>query len=74
MLPQKWFLLPLATAPCSDGDFLPDDPAQRDGEFHHVNLMAGSTRDDGAIVTQRLVFLLVSYTYTESKKKIRLKK
>lgn len=55
MLPQKWFLLPLVTAPRTDGDFLPDDPARlmRDGEVHRVNLMAGITRDDGAIVTQR---------------------
>ncbi|XP_069988974.1 juvenile hormone esterase [Penaeus vannamei] len=54
----KWFILPLVTAPRVDGDFLPDDPARlmRDGDVHRVNLMAGITRDDGAIVTQPLIF------------------
>ncbi|XP_047475927.1 juvenile hormone esterase-like isoform X1 [Penaeus chinensis] len=53
----KWFILPMVTTPRIDGDFLPDDPARlvRDGEFHPVNLMAGITRDDGAIVTQPLL-------------------
>ncbi|XP_063590538.1 cholinesterase 2-like [Penaeus indicus] len=54
---MKWFLLPVVTLPRNDGDFLPDDPARlmRDGEFHHVNVMSGITRDDGALLSQPLL-------------------
>ncbi|XP_042894416.1 juvenile hormone esterase-like isoform X2 [Penaeus japonicus] len=54
---MKWFILPMTTTPRIDGDFLPDHPARlmRDGKFNHVNVMAGITRDEGAIVTQTMI-------------------
>ncbi|XP_047475843.1 cholinesterase 2-like isoform X2 [Penaeus chinensis] len=54
---MKWFLLPVVALPRNDGDFLPDDPARlmRDGEFHHVNVMSGITRDEGALISQLLL-------------------
>ncbi|XP_042871788.1 cholinesterase 2-like isoform X2 [Penaeus japonicus] len=54
---MNWFLLPLVTVPRVDGDFLPDLPARlmRDGDFNHVDLMAGITREDGAFITNPML-------------------
>ncbi|XP_042894114.1 cholinesterase 2-like [Penaeus japonicus] len=54
---MKWFILPPVAVPRVDGDFLPDHPARlmRDGDFNHVDLMAGITREDGAIITNPML-------------------
>ncbi|XP_042856183.1 cholinesterase 2-like [Penaeus japonicus] len=53
----KWFILPPVAVPRVDGDFLPDHPARlmRDGDFNHVDLMAGITREDGAFITNQML-------------------
>lgn len=55
LLFQEWFILPAVALPLVDGDFVPDLPARlmQVGAFNQVDLMAGITRDEGALVTNR---------------------
>ncbi|XP_069944777.1 venom carboxylesterase-6 isoform X1 [Cherax quadricarinatus] len=52
----QWYVFPLIFNPRVDGDFIPDHPAKLvlEGRHHKVDLMAGVTSDDGALVTHAL--------------------
>ncbi|XP_047475618.1 cholinesterase 2-like isoform X1 [Penaeus chinensis] len=54
---MEWFILPSVALPLVDGDFIPDHPARLmyDGDFNQVDLMAGITRDEGALVTNPML-------------------
>ncbi|XP_063590806.1 cholinesterase 2-like [Penaeus indicus] len=54
---MEWFILPTVALPLVDGDFIPDHPARlmRDGDFNQVELMAGITKDEGALVTNPML-------------------
>ncbi|XP_069989032.1 juvenile hormone esterase isoform X2 [Penaeus vannamei] len=54
---MEWFILPAVALPLVDGDFVPDLPARlmQVGAFNQVDLMAGITRDEGALVTNPML-------------------
>lgn len=55
---QKWDMLPFTFTPWVDGKYLPEHPAQLvlEGRHAQVDIMAGSTRDEGAFFTLRKCF------------------
>ncbi|XP_063602968.1 juvenile hormone esterase-like [Penaeus indicus] len=52
-----WFNFPYVMVPRVDGDFLPAHPAVlvREGRYNRVDVMAGTTRDEGALVTRMVL-------------------
>lgn len=50
----QWCLFPIKNAPRVDGDFLPDLPAKLmvDKKYSKVNLLAGLTKHDGALLSR----------------------
>nr|ALT10384.1 juvenile hormone esterase-like protein 2 [Portunus trituberculatus] len=52
----QWFLLPLAFIARVDGDYLPDFPVNLISKklYNEVDLLAGVTKDEGAMVTRAL--------------------
>lgn len=52
---QRWGVLPLTFTPWVDGRFLPRHPAQliSEGSRAKVDIIAGITRDDGALFALR---------------------
>ncbi|XP_050727496.1 esterase E4-like [Eriocheir sinensis] len=50
---REWDMLPFTFTPWVDGEYLPEHPAQLvlEGRHAQVDIMAGSTRDEGAFFT-----------------------
>ncbi|KAK3885550.1 hypothetical protein Pcinc_010291 [Petrolisthes cinctipes] len=70
----EWFILPQMAIPRVDGDFLLDHPAKllRSGNFNHVDVISGITKDEGLFSTLTLYTIYKSALKTLNDNMIRV--